>query len=279
MNTKDFVGEEECLKRYFEDISRTPLLTFEEELELSRRIEAGDALAREKMIKSNLRLVVKIAKNYHAQGLSFLDLIQEGNLGLMNAAGKYDFRKNVRFSTYASWWIKQSIVRAIANKKKLIRLPHRKEESLRRIQRFMVEYQGTFQSQPTIQEIAENLGLREQEVIALLDAGSPVGSLDKDLGEESGSLMDVVEDSTYEPQKDMLETCIKEETLKLLETLMEKEKKILMYRYSFLGGKKHTLKTIGTEMGISPETVRQIEMKALVKLRKEGEALREYVYS
>ena len=271
--------EEESLKRYFEEISRTPLLNFEQELDLSRKIEAGNVPAKELLIKSNLRLVVKIAKNYHAMGMSFLDLIQEGNLGLMNAALKYDHRKNVRFSTYASWWIKQSIIRAIANKKKMIRLPHRKEESLRKIQRYVLEFQTLNQCQPTVDEISQELRIKHQEVIALLDAGSPISSLDKELGEETGSLMDMVEDSTYEPQTDMLESCVKNETMRLLETLMEKEKKILMYRYSFFGDKKQTLKTIGTEMGISPETVRQIEMKALAKLRKDSENLREYVYS
>lgn len=279
MSSKDYQSEEESLRQYFEEISRIPLLTFEQELALSQRIENGEALAREQLIRANLRLVVKIAKAYHSQGLAFLDLIQEGNLGLMNAAAKYDYRKQVRFSTYASWWIKQSILRAIVNKKKLIRLPHRKEESLRRLNRFILDYIAENHRQPGVEELVAGLRLDRQEVLSLLALSNPMNSLDKELGDETGTLLDVIEDQSFEPQQEVLQACLKEETNRLLDLLKDKERQILMYRFSFVEGKKYTLKTIGDELGISPETVRQIEMRALGKLRHEGNRLKEFLYA
>lgn len=277
-NSQDFAGQDESLKQYFEEIAKTPLLTFEQELSLSEQVLAGNEKAKEALIKANLRLVVKIAKNYLSLGINFLDLIQEGNMGLMNAAAKYDYKKNVRFSTYASWWIKQAIIRAITNKKRLIRLPHRKEEALRRIQRFVNE-NSTQGYQPSIEQISLELNLDREEVVSLLEIGNPVTSLDKEINEETGSFMDMVEDNSYDPGQEMLTECLKEGTLKLLETLMEKERKILMYRYNFVEGERHTLKAIGEEMGLSAETVRQIEIKAIEKLRHHSREIREYVYN
>lgn len=277
-NSQDFAGQDESLKQYFEEIAKTPLLTFEQELSLSEQVLAGNEKAKEALIKANLRLVVKIAKNYLSLGINFLDLIQEGNMGLMNAAAKYDYKKNVRFSTYASWWIKQAIIRAITNKKRLIRLPHRKEEALRRIQRFVNE-NSTQGYQPSIEQISLELNLDREEVVSLLEIGNPVTSLDKEINEETGSFMDMIEDNSYDPGQEMLTECLKEGTLKLLETLMEKERKILMYRYNFVEGERHTLKAIGEEMGLSAETVRQIEIKAIEKLRHHSREIREYVYN
>ena len=185
-------SQDESLARYFEEISRTPLLTFEEELDLSRRVEAGEEAARKRLIQANLRLVVKIAKAYSRYGTAFLDLIQEGNLGLINAAGKFDYRKNVRFSTYASWWIKQSIVRALVNKNRMIRLPHRKEESLRKLMAKLAESSASQQT-PTIDQLADYLRLGKDEVLSLLELAGTVTSLDKEVGEESVSLIDLVE--------------------------------------------------------------------------------------
>jgi RNA polymerase primary sigma factor len=267
------------LKAYFSQIKKAKLLTFEEELELSRRIEAGDEQARTLLIESNLRLVVRIAKSYLAPEVSILDLIQEGNLGLMRAASKYDFRKQVRFSTYASWWIKQSIVRSLSNKKRVIRLPHRQEEKLRKINKVYNNLSQVLMREPTLLEIAEEIGLQEEEVASIINSSISVASLDSSLSGDSGSLHDVVEDKSYNPELALMQKTLREDTLKFLDALQEKERQILLYRFSFASGKRYTLKKIGDELGISPETVRQIEIRALKKLRGFSDELKEYVYS
>jgi RNA polymerase primary sigma factor len=271
------VSSDDNLKSYFDQIKKAKLLTFEEELELSRRIQAGDEGARKRLIESNLRLVVRIAKNYLTPEVSILDLIQEGNLGLMKAASKYDFRKQVRFSTYASWWIKQAIVRSLSNKKRVIRLPHRQEEKLRRISRTYNTLSQVLMREPTLQEIAEEIGLNEEEVASIVNSGTAVVSLDTTLSTESGSLHDVVEDSSFDPGRSLMAKTLQEDTMRLLGDLQEKERQILLYRFSFVSGKRYTLKKIGDELGISPETVRQIELRALKKLRSVSDELKEYV--
>jgi RNA polymerase primary sigma factor len=270
---------EDNLKAYFSQIKVAKLLTFEEELALSRRIQAGDENARRQLIESNLRLVVRIAKNYLAPEVSILDLIQEGNLGLMRAVAKYDFHKNVRFSTYASWWIKQAIVRSLSNKKRLIRLPHRQEEKLRKINKVYNTLSQVLMREPTLVEIAEEIGLEEAEVASIINSSGSVASLDSSASTESGSLHDMVEDMSFNPESELMRRTVREDTLKLLDGLQEKEKQILLYRFSFLSGKRHTLKRIGDELGISPETVRQIEIRALKKLRTFSDDLKEYVYN
>ncbi|HOV63411.1 MAG TPA: RNA polymerase sigma factor RpoD/SigA [Spirochaetia bacterium] len=267
------------LKSYFEQIKKTPLLTFEEELELSRRIMKGDEVARQRLIEANLRLVVKIAKSYASPDVSFLDIIQEGNIGLIKAVSRYDYHKNVRFSTYAAWWIRQSIVRALSNKRRAIRLPHRKEESLKKIQGAYYSLSQKLLRKPSFLEVAKELKMQEEEVISILTMTGPVASLDSELHEDSGNLFDVCEDNTYEPDKEIMEKSLREETMRFLEHLLDKEKQILLYRFSFYGGKKYTLKNISEELGISPETVRQIEMRAIKKLREHAEELKEYVYN
>lgn len=270
---------EDNLKAYFSQIKKAKLLTFEEELELSRRIQAGDEQARTLLIESNLRLVVRIAKSYLTPEVSILDLIQEGNLGLMRAASKYDFRKQVRFSTYASWWIKQSIVRSLSNKKRLIRLPHRQEEKLRKINKVYNNLSQVLMREPTLLEIAEEIGLQEDEVASIINSSISVASLDSTLSGDSGSLHDVVEDTSFNPELELMQKTLREDTLRFLDGLQEKERQILLYRFSFASGKRYTLKKIGDELGISPETVRQIEIRALKKLRGFSDELKEYVYS
>jgi len=270
-------SQDESLARYFEEISRTPLLTFEQELDLSRRVEAGEESARKRLIQANLRLVVRIAKAYSRYGTAFLDLIQEGNLGLINAAGKFDYRKNVRFSTYASWWIKQSIVRALVNKNRMIRLPHRKEESLRKMTAWLAEASALKQT-PTVDQLCDYLRLGKDEVLSLLELAGTVTSLDKEVGEESVSLIDLVEDRSYQPENECFVKEFENDTRRLLDTLHEREKDVLLYRFAFRGEKKRTLKTIGEQMGLSAETVRQMELRALEKLRQQKDDLKEYMY-
>jgi len=271
--------EENTLKAYFRQIQRTALLSFDEELELSRKIQNGDELARQKLIEANLRLVVKISKSYVTSDVNFLDVIQEGNLGLIKAAEKYDHKKNVRFSTYAAWWIKQSIVRALSKKRRTIRLPHRKEELLKNIQKTYYLLNQELSRKPSIEEIALDLNEDPEDVAALVNSAGSVFSLDSTFDDDSGTLMDMYEDKSYDPDNELMKKSFREETMKFLEHLLEKEKQILLYRFSFYGGKKYTLKHIGEEMGISPETVRQIEIRAIKKLKEHAVELKEYIYN
>ena len=276
---KNSSRNDDTLKEYFRQIKKTPLLTFEEELELSRRVQKGDEKARTKLIESNLRLVVKIAKSYMTPDVGFLDIVQEGNLGLMKAASKYDYRHNVRFSTYAAWWIKQSITRALSNKRRTIRLPHRKEEALKKIQKAYFTLSQQLLRKPSVEEISADLRMKESEVVSILTVSGSVASLDSEINGDGSTLLDICEDSSYRPDTELFEKNIREETLKFLEHLLEKEKQILLYRFAFYGGRRYTLKRIGEQMGISPETVRQIEMRAIKKLREHSEELKEYVYN
>ncbi len=270
--------EDNTLKAYFDQIKHAHLLTFEEEIDLSKRIQAGDEAAKTTLIESNLRLVVKIAKGYVTPEVSLLDLIQEGNLGLLRAAGKYDYRKNVRFSTYASWWIKQAITRALSNKRRHIRLPHRKEDALRKIQRSYTMLSQKLMRSPSVEEVAEEVGLKREEVVQILNVSSGMVSLDSDINDDSGTFHDIIEDYSYSPDAEFIQRSFREQTLSFLDRLKEKERQILLYRFAFHGGKKYTLKRISDEMGISPETVRQIEIRALKKLKEHAQELREYVY-
>lgn len=270
---------DESLVSYFRSLRSTRLLTFEEELELSRRIQGGDIAAKQHLIESNLRLVIRIAKRHVTPDMSLMDLIQEGNLGLMKAASRYDHKRNVRFSTYASWWIKQSILRSLSNKRRFIRLPHRKEEKLRRINRAYNSLSQTLMRPPSVHEIADELGTTSEEVDVILNISNTVVSLDTPTADEAGTLQDLVEDPSYDPARTLVRKNLREETLRFLETLEDREKEVLLRRFSFFGGKKYTLKSIGEEMEISPETVRQIEMKALKKLRTHAAELEAFIYN
>lgn len=263
----DAQSQEDILRSYYAAIKRVSLLTAEEERELSAGIARGDEAARRRLIEANLRLVVKIARSYVTPDMPLVDLIQEGNVGLIKAAEKFDGERLVRFSTYASWWIRQSITRALVNSRRAIRLPHRKEELLKRVQRTYNALTQVLQREPNSAEIAAELDLPTSAVEAVMGMSTTLVSLDAETGEDSGSVADVYEDFTYSPDNELLEACSREEAVKMLEVLLEKEKKILLYRFEFCDGEKYTLKRIGAELGISPETVRQIEKRALKKLR------------
>jgi RNA polymerase primary sigma factor len=268
----DSNSTEDSLRSYYSAIKRIPLLTAEDERDLSTRVFAGDEEARRRLIEANLRLVVKIARAYVTPDMPLLDLIQEGNIGLIKAAEKFDGARLVRFSTYASWWIRQAITRALVNSRRAIRLPHRKEELLKRIQRTYSVLTQTLQREPTAGEIARELRVSEELVADVLGMAASLVSLETESGDDSGSIIDIYEDYSYSPDSELMKTCSREETLEMLELLLEKEKRILMYRFEFLGGERHTLKSIGAELGISPETVRQIEKRALRKLKEKAPA-------
>jgi RNA polymerase primary sigma factor len=266
---------ENILQVYFDQIKVVSLLSFDEELELARRIQGGDEAARRRLIEANLRLVVKIARAYIVQDVSFMDIIQEGNIGLMHATEKYDYRKNVRFSTYAGWWIRQYISRYLSNNCRTIRLPHRKEEIFRKIKRTYHTLSQTLMRQPKTSEIAKEIGVPVDDVEYIMTITNGLVSLEMETGdEESAAVMDLHEDYTYSPERDFIHKSSKAAALKVLDRLKEREKRILVYRYQLNGCETHTLKKIGDKMGISPETVRQIEMKALKKMRSHAEELR-----
>jgi len=265
---QESISHDDGLKSYYSAIKRIALLTAEEERDLSSRVFKGEEEARRKLIEANLRLVVKIARGFVTPDMPLLDLIQEGNVGLIKAAEKFAGTRTVRFSTYASWWIKQAITRALVNSTRAIRLPHRKEELLKRIQRTYSILTQILQREPTSAEIAKDLHIAPELVADVIGMAATLVPLENDDGDESGSIIDVYEDYSYSPDADLLKSCSRAETFDLLKLLLEKEKRILMYRFEFLGGKRHTLKSIGEELGISPETVRQIEKRALRKLKE-----------
>ena len=277
MKRSIFTDQDDILRSYIAQIRRIPLLSFEDELELSQLIQKGDMGARQRLVEANLRLVVKIARSYAAQDVSLMDIIQEGNLGLMHAAEKYSHLKNVRFSTYAGWWIRQAISRFLVNRRRAIRLPHRKEEVLRRVQRVYHTLSQTLMRQPRLDEIAKEIGVSQEDIEFVLTMTNGFVSLEVDAGnEEYGIAMDVYGDYTYSPEQALMRQSSRDATLEALKTLKTRERRILMYRYQLNGGERHTLKSIGDKMGLSPETVRQIEIRALRKIRDNAKDLEAY---
>jgi RNA polymerase primary sigma factor len=206
-----------------------------------------------------------------------MDIIQEGNIGLMTAAGKYSHTRNVRFSTYAGWWIRQTISRFLVNKRRTIRLPHRKEETLRKIQRVYHSLAQILQRQPKIEEIAEKVGASPEEVEMLFNMTTGFVPVEMDMGNDEYSIvMDLYEDYTYSPEKLLMSKSSRDATLRALGTLKKREQHILMHRYQLYGSERRTLKSIGDTMGISAETVRQIELRAIEKMRGFSDDLHPY---
>ena len=268
----------DLLDTYFKQIKAYPLLTFEDELMLSEQIHKGNTEALHKLVNSNLRLVVKIAGMYKYD-IPILDIIQEGNLGLIHAAKKFDYRKNVRFCTYASWWIRQFITRYMSSKNRIVRLPIRKEEILHKIQRTYHVLSQTLMHQPGNSDIAKELGIPVRVVDNIVNMAAGLLSFDqKSDDDESSTTFDIYEDYTYNPERNLMKQCSRDGTLRILSKLKEKEKHILIYRYQLNGCERRTLREIGDKFDISPETVRQIEMRALRKIRRHADELRDCVY-
>lgn len=261
----------EPLKIYLNEIGQIPLLSEEEERDLGRRSSEGDESARRKLEEANLRLVVSLAKHYTGRGVQLMDLIQEGNMGLMRAAEKYDYTMENRFSTYASWWIKESMQRAIDQQSREIRVPVHVAENMKKVQKISKELQQELGREPLPKEIAEKMpGKTEDDIKNILSyLQSPV-SLETPVGEEGeNSLGDMVEDRTEATPEEAMNTLVqKEEVSELLESLSDRERQVIRLRYGLEDGKTHTLEEIGSMLSVTRERVRQIEARAMEKLRK-----------
>lgn len=267
--SKDY-GPRDALDMYLQKIGKVPLLTVEQESEIARRIRAGDEAAREQMICANLRLVVKIARDYEGLGVPLLDLINEGNIGLMRAVEKFDPSKGGKFSTYASWWIKQSIRRAIASQAKTIRLPVHAIEKLSRARRIALRLREELGREPEPEEIAEILGIRSRRWNEIRIAAVRPASLDEPIGDDdSSALIDIVKDPNATTPPEQLELSNLIDILdRLLAKLDERERTILRLRFGLDGGQEKTLEEIGKIFGLTRERIRQIQNEALFKLRQ-----------
>ncbi|MCS6937324.1 MAG: sigma-70 family RNA polymerase sigma factor [Candidatus Bipolaricaulota bacterium] len=257
------------VKLYLQEIGKVSLLTREQEIELARRVSLGEKEARDALITANLRLVVSIAKKYMGRGLSFLDLIQEGNLGLMRAVEKFDPSKGFKFSTYATWWIRQAITRAIADQARTIRVPVHMMESVRELQRIKKEHLHEYGASPDLQMLSQELGLSEKQIKQVENLSQYTTSLERPVGEdEEDSLGDFIEDKNApSPTKETYKMFMNEELEHALNQLNEREREILKLRYGLEDGHPRTLKDVAKVFNITRERVRQIEIKALEKLK------------
>lgn len=257
------------VRMYLKEIGKIPLLTPEQEQELASRLAEGDEQAYDKMIEANLRLVVSIAKRYVGRGLPFLDLIQEGNLGLIKAVGKFDHTKGYKFSTYATWWIRQSISRAIADHARTIRIPVHMVETINRVARANHELLQELGRDPTAGEIAHRLHLPLEKVEEVMRVSQDPISLETPVGEEDDSHLGdfIPDDEAYEPADAAAYALLREQLAGVLKTLTPREEKVLCLRYGLTDGKMHTLEEVGEEFNVTRERIRQIEAKALRKLR------------
>ena len=260
---------EDPVRMYLKEIGRIPLLSSEEEIELAKRMEEGDEEAKKKLSEANLRLTVSIAKRYSGRGMQFLDLIQEGNLGLIKAVEKFDYRKGYKFSTYATWWIRQSSTRAIADQARTIRIPVHMVETMNRVNRTSRRLLQEYGREPTPEEIAEAMNLPVERVLEISKISQEPVSLETPIGEEEDShLGDFIQDEHIPvPADEAAHTLLREQLEKVMDTLSEREQKVLALRFGLEDGKPHTLEEVGREFQVTRERIRQIEAKALRKLR------------
>ncbi|MBE5950468.1 MAG: RNA polymerase sigma factor RpoD [Lachnospiraceae bacterium] len=274
LNALANVMSDDPVKQYLKEIGDYPLLTLEEEIELAKRIETGDEDAKQLLAESNLRLVVSIAKRYVGRGLSFLDLIQEGNLGLIKAVEKFDHNKGYKFSTYATWWIRQAITRAIADQSRTIRIPVHMSEVINKTYRVSRTLMQELGREPSEQEIANVMNLPIEKVREILKISADPISLDSPIGEEDDSHLGdfIKDDRIVGPEEAAAYSMLQEQIKKLLETLTEREQRVLTLRFGLQDGRSRTLEEVGKEFNVTRERIRQIEAKALRKLRHPSRA-------
>jgi RNA polymerase primary sigma factor len=269
---------ENSYQSYINSIKCYPLLDFDQEQELACKTREGNREAREKLIRSNLRLVIKIAVRYYNPRYNLMDLIQEGNIGLMIAVDKFDHRRNLRFSTYSTWWIRHYIVRGILKKEFQINVPLRKLELLHRIERTIYEMVERLSRLPNIEELEEELRVKSKEIKDVLNYITPLLSLDSTVDSENGlKLMDIIGSEDYHPEKAAFKHQLAEYEQEILSSLIKRDAKILKYRYGFYNGQCMTLKNVAKIFKITPEAVRQIELKALRKIRMRHKDLKSFI--
>ncbi len=268
------------VRQYLRDIGKIPLLTAQDEIELAKRAEKNEKKARDKLISANLRLVVSIAKKYVGRGMSLLDLIEEGNIGLMRAVDKYDWRRGYKFSTYATWWIRQAITRAIADQARTIRIPVHMVETINRFNRTQRRLMQELGREPTPDEVAKVLGIDETKAREIIKVSQEPTSLETPVGDEEDShLGDFIADQGLQPDEQATRELLKIHLDEVLDSLSPREKRVLQLRFGLEDGKQRTLEEVGKEFGVTRERIRQIEAKAIRKLKHPTRAkkLRDYL--
>jgi RNA polymerase primary sigma factor len=274
---------DDSVRLYLREIGKIPLLSTEEESELAKKIVEGDKKAKDKMVEANMRLVVSIAKRYSGRGLDFLDLIQEGNTGLLRAVEKFDPEKGFKFSTYATWWIRQAITRAIADQARTIRIPVHMVETINKVLRTTRKLTTELNREPTIEEIAKELDMEVDKVEYVMRIKQDIASLDASVGrdgdDEDSVLGDFVEDEERaSPEDSAANQILKEQLASIISTLSDREQKIIKMRFGIGGERPHTLEEVGYEFSVTRERIRQIEAKALSKLRKHKDTKKLHEY-
>ena len=274
---------DDSVRLYLREIGKIPLLTPEEEADLAQRIVKGDKKAKDKMVESNMRLVVSIAKRYGGRGLDFLDLIQEGNTGLLRAVDKFDPDKGFKFSTYATWWVRQAITRAIADQARTIRIPVHMVETINKVLRTTRKLTTELNREPTNEEIAKALDMEPEKIDYVMRIKQDIASLDASVGkdgdDEDSVLGDFVEDEERtSPEESASNQILKEQLSEIIATLTDREQKIIRLRFGIGGGRPHTLEEVGEEFDVTRERIRQIEAKALNKLRKNKDTKKLHEY-
>ena len=274
---------DDSVRLYLREIGKIPLLNAEEELALAQKVVAGDKRAKDQMAEANMRLVVSIAKRYSGRGLDFLDLIQEGNTGLLRAVEKFDPDKGFKFSTYATWWIRQAITRAIADQARTIRIPVHMVETINKLLRTQRRMTQDLNREPSIEELAKELEMEPEKVEYVMKIKQDIHSLDAGVGrdgdDEDSVLGDFIEDEdAASPEDSAASQLLKEQVQDILGVLTEREQKIVKMRFGLEDGKSHTLEEVGQEFAVTRERIRQIEAKALTKLRKHKDAKKLYEY-
>ncbi len=274
LSSSNAVMSDDPVKLYLKEIGSYPLLSIEEEIALAKKIEDGDEMSKKILAESNLRLVVSIAKRYVGRGLSFLDLIQEGNLGLIKAVDKFDYTKGYKFSTYATWWIRQAITRSIADQSRTIRIPVHMSEVINKTYRVSRSLLQELGREPTEQELAEAMNLPIDKIREILKVSADPISLDTPIGEEDDSHLGdfIKDDSIVGPEDAAAYSVLQDQIGKLLDTLTEREQRVLILRFGLKDGRTRTLEEVGKEFNVTRERIRQIEAKALRKLRHPSRA-------
>ena len=291
LNDEELVGSytndisDDSVRMYLREIGKIPLLSAEEEMELAKKAMAGDRKAKDRMAEANMRLVVSIAKRYSGRGLDLLDLIQEGNTGLLRAVDKFDPEKGFKFSTYATWWIRQAITRAIADQARTIRIPVHMVETINKLMRTQRRLTQELNRDPTNEELAKEMDMEVEKIEHIMKIKQDITSLDAGIGRddndgEESTLGDFIEDEdTASPEESASSQLLKEQVREILGSLSDRERKILEMRFGLNGTKSHTLEEVGLEFAVTRERIRQIEAKALLKLRKhkDSKKLHEYL--